>query len=198
MRYAIGDNVLSPLLQGFVANGLIVTAHERAKDGIGFIECGNGILVDDLKSGHAIECLHMAMIDVGSDISVIDTTEKNAHHGQSQVGIAAVVCELIQAGSIACDRENLIIERCNVTASLVRARLFHLTSRGIDKGHTSFIIVIVRHDILNSRPVVIRLCTTRAVHFHGRLWCSFSTHMVVGFAVAEHVSGMSLPVHLQA
>ncbi len=196
--HAIGDDVLGPLLQGAVANLLVVALHEWAQNGIGLIELGDGVLVDDLEGGHAIKRLHVAVRDVGSDVAVIDAAEEHPHHGQGQVGIAAVARELIQTGGVAGDGENLDVERGDVAARLVRVGLLHLTRRGIDEGHVALLIVVVRYDILYLRPVVIRLGAAGTVHLHRRLRCTVATHMVVGLGVAEHVGGMGLPIHLQA
>lgn len=67
-----------------------------------------------------------------------------------------------------------------------------------DVGDVAFGIVVVGHDVVESRAVVLRGCAACAVEFDGGIGGTLSSGVVKTFSVDVDVGGVGMPVHLQS
>ena len=85
-----------------------------------------------------------------------------------------------------------VATRLGWTGFLLLARLL------IDIGDIACSVIVIGHDVLKLRSVVLRLCAACTGKLYCRLWRTVATGMVEGLATDIHIGGMRRPVHLQA
>ena len=197
VRHTIGDDVLHPLLETSLDDGLVIL-HERFDEGIHLGEFVDDILVDNLEGSHSHQCLLMTVVQVDRHIAIGDTFHIDIEHLSCHLSVSHIAGSGIDASGISGNAHNLSVYAGDITTRLGRRGLLHFSCYLIDIGHIALLIVIVRHEVLQLWTIVLRLKTASSIIFHGGFRGTFSPHLRKGFTIYEDIRSVGVPEHLQS
>ena len=186
MRHTIGDDVLRPLLETSLDDGLVIL-HERFDEGIHLSKFVDNILVDNLKGSHAHQGLLMTMVQVDRHIAIGDALHIDIEHLCCHLSIAHIASGGINASGITGNTDNISVHAGNVATRLGWRGLLHFSCYLIDIGHIALLIVIVRQEVLQLWTIVLRLKTASSIIFHRRLCGTLSPRMGKRLTINKYI-----------
>ena len=186
VRHTIGNDVLRPLLETSLDDGLVVL-HKRLDEGIHLGEFVDDILVDNLEGSHSHQCLLMTMVQVDRHIAIGDALHIDFEHLCCHLSIAHIASGGIDASGITGQTDNLMVHASYVATRLGWRGLLHFSCYLIDIGHIALLIVIVRHQVFQLRSIIIRSHTSGTIVFHRRLCGTLSPRMGKRLTINKHI-----------